>query len=205
MFLIFSLGFLILFYNIYYNYFYYLIKLTRFIGYLTIYIQKFNNKFKTKNNISINKIILNNKDIIEISITLLKLYEKDYNSIEIYYIIDNIKYLIIYSKENKISEIGFSYNLFKCKEPHNAFTRTSENILLLELINSKTNYNDTIKEKILDIIKLVSGPKGDFYKSINYNLNKKLLINIINKKLDIDLNYDIGFNILYSNGDEILL
>lgn len=209
----FLIGFLYLLNNIYNNHTYYFIFISRYIGYFFIYKKKFINKIKNTNTkkFYIDKIEINNGNKFICSnynqnyqLDYLVNNERLYNSFEIYYTINSKQFFIIYSKENKLSNIGFD-NIYSLIQVNNAFSRNSDNIILLELINSKINYNDIIKEQILNIIKELSGPNGDFYKELNYKLNKNLLVNIINKKIQIDLEYNIIFSILYSNGDTLIL
>ena len=211
----FLIGFLYLLNNIYNNHSYYFIFISRYIGYFFIYKKKFINKIKNTNTkkFYIDKIEINNGNKFICSnynqnyqLDYLVNNERLYNSIEIYYTINSKQFFIIYSKENKLSNIGFD-NIYSLSliQVNNAFSCNSDNIILLELINSKINYNDIIKEQILNIIKELSGPNGDFYKEHNYKLNKNLLVNIINKKIQIDLEHDINFSILYSNGDTLIL
>jgi len=206
-----TIGFLYLIYNVYNHYPIYLLYISRCIGYINIYKRKLLKKIGNSKNIyfTIYDITINNghtfilnKENNDNKLEYLKKNEKCYNSVEVYYHFNNKKYFIIYSNLNSIQNIHLLQNM---KKNENAFQTTSDSIIFLELEHVNKEYSDETKEQILNIIKQYSGPNGIFYKNIDYNIDKHILIDILNKKLHLDLDYGIDFSILYSNGDQFIL
>lgn len=206
-----TIGFLYLIYNVYNHYPIYLLYISRCIGYINIYKRKLLKKIGNSKNIyfTIYDITINNghtfilnKENNDNKLEYLKKNEKCYNSVEVYYYFNNKKYFIIYSNLNSIQNIHLLQNM---KKNENAFQTTSDSIIFLELEHVNKEYSDETKEQILNIIKQYSGPNGIFYKNIDYNIDKHILIDILNKKLHLDLDYGIDFSILYSNGDQFIL
>lgn len=185
-----------------------LILLSKILGYIFVlknmivnFIKKFNNK-----DIKIKQIIVNN---IYFCKNLNDIY--NYNDIEdifIAYIINNKEYYITYSANNKFDDFKFPiYTYDECIKK-NPFEQTDDDIIYIS-INSINNPNITLTQtnKITELIKKFSGPKGTFYEEKNYKISykKSYIINYINKKLDINLDYNTDFYILYSNGNEKII
>ena len=185
----------------------YLYYIGKFIGYFNIYKRKLCSLVDIHSNKQesiINSILVNNENpfinnVYDNKLDYLVKYEKIYKSIEIYYSFNDIDYIIIYSSDNLLQSIPFPpYKHFNKK---NAFEMTSDSIIFLDLENTHCVIDENKQEEILTFIKQLSGPKGNFYTDIGYVVDKKTLIDIINKKYTINLEHSMQFSILYSNGD----
>lgn len=205
------LFFAICLYSVYTNYNknLYLYYISKSIGYFNIYKRKVYHLFKSKKEpTTIQRILVNNgnpfiRNTFYNELDYLIKYEQSYKSIEIYYSFNHTDYIILYSSANSIRSIPFPP--YKHFEKTNAFEMTSDSIIFLDLENTKCSIDEDTQEEILDFLKQLSGPKGTFYKDIGYVVDKELLINIINKKYNLQLEHSIQFSILYSNGDMLMI
>lgn len=182
-----------------------LILFSKFLGYIFVFKDMISNYFKKFNNkdVKIKQIIINNlyfcKNLNDIN---------NYDEIEdifIAYIINNKEYYITYSPDNKFDDFKFPIYTYNECIKKNPFEQTDNDIIYIS-INSINNPNITLTQtnKITELIKKFSGPKGTFYEEKNYKISymKSYIIDYINKKLDINLDYNTDFYILYSNGNE---
>ena len=197
---------------IYFRYFNILIiLLSKFIGYTLIIKNKIINflkKFTLKNFKIRYIIIIHNNNFI-----YLKNFNDIYNyneidSIFIAYMINNKEYYIIHSIEDKFNDFKFPIYTYEETIKKNPFDQTNDDIIYINInyINN-LNIDHNITNKITEIIKKFSGPKGSFYIEKNYDINykKSYIIKYINKKFNINLNYNKKFNILYSNGNKKII
>ena len=174
--------------------------LTKFIGYGTIYYNQIYDRYIVDNNIKIVKLLLNNKEISESEFTKIKCYEK----LE-----------IKYNQMNKMYSIVLFDNQVNCFPPYlnkeieklDSFSITDSSIILVNLIKNDTEEEIELdNEKLLEIVKEYSGPKGNFYKDkiVNFQEYKyklrKYLIKLYDSNFD---NHRI--NIMYSDGNTLIL
>lgn len=182
-----------------------LILFSKFLGYIFVFKDMIGNYFKKFNNkdVKIKQIIVNNLYFCK---NVNDIYNyKEIENIFIAYLINDKEYYIIYSNNNKFNDIKFPIYTYDESIKNNPFEQTNDDIIYIN-INSMNNSNITLSQtnKITELIKKFSGPKGTFYQEKNYNINteKQYIINYINKKLDINIDFNTDFYILYSNGDE---
>ena len=160
----------------------------RFVGSIGIYYNQLYFYVKANHNtFTINRICSNNRIIHSIPVNNMN------NVVEIEYSYKNRTYASIY-----YNEIVFPpYNNLTQKP----FDNTDDSIILITLDPEQSVDND----KLLTIVKKLSGPKGNFYKDTNHPITKGFLINYINNRLGYHISGDVYIEILYSNSDILLL
>jgi hypothetical protein len=149
-------------------------------------------------NLKIIKIETNNKSFN--NIYNFSIYYKNnnnkINNINVLYKLNNKHYIIMHN-----NDFLFSYKLLKNYNSENkAFSTTDNDILLININDDICNNNN-----IINYIKMLSGPKGNFYKDIvNINYNKLVIKNLI-KKFPKTFNKNSLINILMSDGNTIII
>ena len=124
--------------------------------------------------------------------------KKNINNIDVLYKSNNKKYIILFD-----NTFLFSY---KCIEKYNntksnnAFSTSDDDILLVYIDD-----NLCVDDNIINNIKMLSGPKGNFYKDlININYNKLIITDLI-KKFPNNFSQKSIINIFMSNGDNVYI
>ena len=183
----------------YNDYFFYY--LTKVIGKSNIYYRQMYNYLNTGTGYTINKIVVDNNEL-----TLGYFYNSIpacYDKLmEVNYTVNNKTYWIQYDNVNKSTMFKFPLYINSVGE---AFRDTDDSIILVTL-NNYTGAQGTVQEdRLLNIIKELSGPKGNFYKDLGYKLCKKTFTNRINRELLYELNDTHTIEIMYSNGEILTL
>uniref|UniRef100_A0A6C0IVJ9 Uncharacterized protein n=1 Tax=viral metagenome TaxID=1070528 RepID=A0A6C0IVJ9_9ZZZZ len=156
------------------------------LGNLTMYYDRLYKYFTVNNRYIITQIIQDKREINYIP--------RDNKSlVEIYYNYNNKNYINIYK-----SSIQFPpyKNLTS-----NPFDITDDSIILITM-DPLQNIDDI---KILDLIKQLSGPKGNFYKDTENQIGKEDIILYLNKKLNYNIALNTYIKIMYSDGNTLLL
>ena len=156
------------------------------LGNIAIYYNKLYNYMNIDNKYIITKIIKNNEIIDYIP-------KNNKGSVEIYYNYNNRQYINIY--KNNIQFPPYKDLTLK------PFNITDESIILITM--NPSNNIDSIQ--ILHLIKQLSGPKGDFYKDTDNQISKNDMILYLNKTLNCSILVNTYIEIMYSDGNSILL
>ena len=156
------------------------------IGNIGIYYNKLYDYMNIDNKYIITTIVKNYKTIDYIP-------RDNKGSVEIYYNYNKKNYINIYK-----NTILFPPYKDLTSKP---FDITDESIILVTM-DPLQNVDDI---KILDLIKQLSGPKGNFYKDTENHIWKKDIIFIINKTLNYNIQQTCNIEIMYSDGDTLLL
>ena len=156
------------------------------LGNIGIYYNKLYDYMNIDNKYIITKIIKNNEIIDYIP-------KNNKDSLEIHYKYNNRQYINFY-KNNIVFPLYKELNL-------KPFDITDESIILITM-NPLNNVDDI---KILDLIKQLSGPKGNFYKDTNNQISKNDIILYLNKTLNFYISIHTSIEIMYSDGNKLLL
>ena len=178
------------------DYFFYY--LTKLIGKSNIYYRRLYTYMNTNTSYTINKIILDRNDqTLSYFFNSIPSYYD--HLLEINYTVNNKNYWIQYDSFNKIENFKFPIYTDLSGE---AFGDTDDSIILITL----SDYQGTLNEdRLLSIIKELSGPKGNFYKDLGYRLSKKNIINLLNREMGTQLNENHTIELMYSNGEILII
>lgn len=168
------------------------IYVTRLIGYIIVYINKFkiiDNKFKML------YVRYNNKQY-DTKIDYHLINDKPLSNIQLAYNYNSKYYLIVYKNYEQYYKIKFPIYTSSELINKNSFSKNADSIILASTNRGATK--EFIDNQNITIIRNLSGPKGNFYKDI-MDVDKMTIINTFNYLSDIQTIDNL--ELFYSDGE----